>query len=55
MLRLLAQRLSNTEIADQLCLSEGTVRNYISSLFEKLGVSDRTRAALIALRHGLAD
>jgi DNA-binding NarL/FixJ family response regulator len=36
-------------------LSEGTIRNYVSTLFEKLGVADRTRAALIALRHGLAD
>jgi DNA-binding NarL/FixJ family response regulator len=54
-LRLLARGLSNTEIANQLYLSEGTIRNYVSTLFEKLGVSDRTRAALIALRHGLAD
>lgn len=54
-LRLLARGLSNAEIADQLCLSEGTVRNYVSTLFEKLGVSDRTRAALIAVRHGLVD
>ena len=54
-LRLLARGLSNTEIANQLYLSEGTIRNYVSALFEKLGVSDRTRAALIALRHGLAD
>jgi DNA-binding NarL/FixJ family response regulator len=54
-LRLLAQGLSNAEIADKLYLSEGTVRNYVSAIFEKLGVSDRTRAALIALRHGLAD
>jgi len=54
-LRLLARGLSNTEIANQLYLSEGTIRNSVSTLFEKLGVSDRTRAALIALRHGLAD
>jgi two-component system, NarL family, response regulator LiaR len=54
-LRLLARGLSNAEIANQLYLSEGTIRNYVSTLFEKLGVTDRTRAALIALRHGLAD
>jgi NarL family two-component system response regulator LiaR len=54
-LRLLARGLSNAEIANQLYLSEGTIRNYVSTLFEKLGVADRTRAALIALRHGLAD
>ena len=52
---LLARGLSNAQIASQLYLSEGTIRNYVSALFEKLGVSDRTRAALIALRHGLAD
>ncbi len=54
-LRLLAKGLSNTEIAGQLFLSEGTVRNYVSTLFAKLGVTDRTQAAVIALRHGLAD
>jgi NarL family two-component system response regulator LiaR len=54
-LRLLAQGLSNAEIAGQLFLSEGTIRNYVSAIFEKLGVSDRTRAALIAVRHGLVD
>jgi DNA-binding NarL/FixJ family response regulator len=54
-LRLLADGLSNADIAKELYLSEGTVRNYVSSLFIKLGVSDRTQAAVIALRHGLAD
>ncbi|MBN1994225.1 MAG: response regulator transcription factor, partial [Anaerolineae bacterium] len=54
-LRLLAQGLNNTDIARRLYLSEGTVRNYVSSIFAKLGVSDRTQAAVIALRHGLAD
>ena len=54
-LRLVAKGLSNSEIARQLFLSEGTVRNYVSGLFAKLGVSDRTQAAVIALRHGLAD
>jgi len=54
-LRLLAQGLSNAEIAGQLFLSEGTIRNYLSAIFEKLGVSDRTKAALIAVRHGLVD
>jgi NarL family two-component system response regulator LiaR len=54
-LRLVAKGLSNTDIAGQLFLSEGTVRNYVSGLFAKLGVSDRTQAAVIALRHGLAE
>jgi DNA-binding NarL/FixJ family response regulator len=52
-LRLLARGLSNAAIADRLCLSEGTVRNYVSSILSKLGVSDRTQAAVYALRHGL--
>jgi two-component system, NarL family, response regulator LiaR len=52
-LRLLARGLSNNEIASRLYLSEGTIRNYVSSIFEKLDVTDRTKAALIAVRHGL--
>lgn len=55
LLRLLASGLSNGEIAQQLFLSEGTVRNYASELFKKLGVSDRTQAVVIALRHGLVN
>ncbi|GIL16082.1 MAG: DNA-binding response regulator [Chloroflexota bacterium] len=54
-LKLLARGMSNAEIAAQLFLSEGTVRNYVSSLFSKLNVNDRTQAAVIALRYGLAD
>jgi len=54
-LRLLANGQSNSEIAAQLFLSEGTVRNYVSGIFTKLDVTDRTQAAIIALRHGLVD
>lgn len=52
-LRLLARGLNNADIADQLYLSEGTVRNHVSAILAKLGVSDRTQAAVIALQHGL--
>ncbi|MFZ5909557.1 MAG: response regulator [Chloroflexota bacterium] len=54
-LRLVARGLSNAEIAQRLFLTEGTVRNYVSQVLTKLGVTDRTQAAVIALRHGLVD
>lgn len=52
-LKLLAHGLSNPEIAQQLFLSEGTVRNYVSAILTKLQVTDRTQAALLALRSGI--
>ena len=52
-LRGLGLGLTNAEIAARLFLSEGTVRNYVSSLISKLGVSDRTQAAVLAVRQGL--
>ena len=54
-LGLLGKGLSNGEIARRIYLSEGTVRNYVSSIFEKLGVTDRTQAAILAIRYGLSD
>lgn len=52
-LRLLATGLSNAEIAQTLSLSDGTVKNYVSIIFSKLGVADRTQAAILAIRAGL--
>lgn len=52
-LNLLAQGLSNADISHRLFLSEGTVRNYTSTLFAKLGVTDRTQAVILAFRQGL--
>jgi len=52
-LSLLARGLSNADIARELYLSEGTVRNYVSSVLAKLEVKDRTQAAVVALQHGL--
>jgi len=54
-LRQLARGMSNNDIASNLFLTEGTVRNYVSAIFTKLGVTYRTQAAVIALRHSLAD
>ena len=54
-LKLLAQGLTNLDIAHQLYLTEGTVRNYTSDIFKKLRVSDRTQAAIAAIRYGLVD
>jgi DNA-binding NarL/FixJ family response regulator len=51
----MARGLSNADIAQRLYLSEGTVKNYVSAIISKLGVSDRTQAAVIALRYGLVD
>jgi len=52
-LQLLSQGYSNPEIAQRLHLARGTVRNYVSSILQKLGVADRTEAAVEALRRGL--
>lgn len=53
LLRLVAQGLSNKEIAYKLRLAESTIKNRLSILFEKLDVKDRTQAAIYALSHGL--
>lgn len=52
-LRLIAKGFSNLDISERLFLSEGTVRNHVSAILAKLGVTDRTQAAVIAIQHGL--
>ncbi|HMR63956.1 MAG TPA: response regulator transcription factor [Anaerolineae bacterium] len=52
-LRLVARGFTNADIAEQLHLSEGTVRNHVSAIFAKLEVADRTQAAVMAIQHGL--
>jgi DNA-binding NarL/FixJ family response regulator len=53
-LRLIAKGLSNVEISGRLFLSEGTIRNHVSSILSKLEVADRTQAAVIAIQHGIS-
>jgi DNA-binding NarL/FixJ family response regulator len=52
-LQLVAEGYSNPEIAGRLHLARGTVRNYVSGVIQKLNVSDRTQAAIEAVRRGL--
>ncbi|NIV38067.1 MAG: response regulator [Anaerolineae bacterium] len=54
-LNLLAQGHSNPEIANRLHLAKGTVRNYVSAILQKLGVSDRTQAAVVAVQRGMIE
>lgn len=52
-LRLIARGATNREIAEQLVISEGTVKNHISNILSRLGLRDRTQAAIYAREHGL--
>jgi DNA-binding NarL/FixJ family response regulator len=54
-LRLIASGNSNKLIADQLSLSEATVKGYISNILSKLGANDRTHAVTIGLRRGIIE
>jgi NarL family two-component system response regulator LiaR len=53
-LRLIAEGLSNHDIAKKLFISEPTVRTHVSNILRKLHLDNRTQAALYALREGLA-
>jgi len=53
-LRLIAQGLENKEIAEQLVISDATVRTHVSNILGKLHLASRTQAALYALREGFA-
>jgi DNA-binding NarL/FixJ family response regulator len=55
LLRLIAEGLTNREIAERLRWSQGTVKKYVQRVLEKLGVSDRTQAAVEAVRRRLLE
>jgi len=52
-LTLVAEGMDNSGIAERLCLSRNTIKSHVHNIFTKLGVSDRTQAAVWAMRHGL--
>lgn len=51
-LRLIAAGASNREIAQSLYISEGTVKNHVTNILNRLGLRDRTQAAILANTHG---
>jgi NarL family two-component system response regulator LiaR len=53
-LKLIAEGLANREIAEELTISEKTVKNHINNIFSKLHINDRSQAMLYAIRKGLA-
>ena len=54
-LKLLAVGMYNKEVAENLEISERTVKNHVSNIFKKLDVTDRTQAAVFAIRNGLVN
>jgi DNA-binding NarL/FixJ family response regulator len=54
-LKLLAEGLFNKEIAYKLSISEKTVKNHVSNIFKKIGVFDRTQAAVYAIKNNFVD
>ena len=53
MLRLLARGLSNRQIAERLVIARKTADNHVEHIYAKTGASNRARAGLFAVRHGL--
>ena len=51
--KLIASGKSNREIADEMVISEKTVKTHVSNVLSKLNLDDRTQAAIYALKHGL--
>jgi two-component system, NarL family, response regulator len=54
-LQVMSQGKTNQEIANELCISESTVKFHVNHILSKLGVSDRTQAVLMAIKRGFAD
>ena len=52
-LKMIAQGLSNKEIANKLSITERTTKNHVSSILKKIHVNDRTQAALFAIKNGI--
>ena len=52
-LRLVVEGFANKQIARRLAITEKTVKTHVSSILQKLGVADRTAAAVLAIRQGL--
>jgi DNA-binding NarL/FixJ family response regulator len=53
-LTLIGRGRSNTEIARELCISEGTVKSHVGHIFDKLGLRDRAAAIVYAFDHNIA-
>ena len=54
-LKLLAVGMYNKEVAEKLDISERTVKNHVSNIFKKIEVTDRTQAAVFAIRNNLVE
>lgn len=54
-LKLITQGMLNKEIAHKLCISEKTVKNHVSNIFKKIEVSDRTQAAVFAIKNSIVE